>query len=65
MRTAEQARALAHGADGVVVGSALVEAVRTSLGADGKADGETVAAVTGLVRTLADGVAARAGRYRR
>ena len=32
VRTAEQARAIAQGADGVVVGSALVEAVRKSLG---------------------------------
>ena len=32
VRTAEQARAIAEGADGVVVGSALVEAVRKSLG---------------------------------
>src|SRR5487761_2087240 len=36
VRTAEQARAIAENADGVVVGSALVEAVRTSLGPDGK-----------------------------
>ncbi len=56
VRTAEQARALALGADGVVVGSALVEAVRNNLGTDGKATAKAVAAVTGLVRALADGV---------
>ena len=56
VRTAEQARALALGADGVVVGSALVEAVRASLGADGKATGKAEAAVSGLVRALAEGV---------
>ena len=56
VRTAEQARAIAANADGVVVGSALVEAVRTSLGGDGKPTPATVASVAGLVRALADGV---------
>jgi tryptophan synthase alpha chain len=56
VRTAEQARAIAANADGVVVGSALVEAVRTSLGGDGKPTPAMVAAVAGLVRALADGV---------
>jgi tryptophan synthase alpha chain len=56
VRTAEQARAIAQTGDGVVVGSALVEAVRQSLGADGKATKTTVASVTDLVRALADGV---------
>ena len=37
VRTAEQVRAIAQGADGVVVGSALVDTVRKHLGADGKA----------------------------
>ena len=56
VRTAEQARAFAEAADGVVVGSALVDTVRQHLGAEGKATAETVAAVAGLVRALADGV---------
>ena len=56
VRTAEQARAIAQGADGVVVGSALVEAVRNSLGPDGKATAATVTSVADLVRTLAEGV---------
>jgi tryptophan synthase alpha chain len=56
VRTAEQARAIAQGADGVAVGSALVEAVRKSLGANGKATAVTVAAVGDLVRGLAEGV---------
>jgi len=43
-------------ADGVVVGSALVEAVRSSLDADGKAIGDTVDTVTALVAALAEGV---------
>ena len=36
VKTAEQARAIAAGADGVVVGSALVDALRQSLDSDGK-----------------------------
>jgi tryptophan synthase alpha chain len=58
VRTAEQARGIAEGADGVVVGSALVEAVRSSLGPDGKPAAKTVTAVTDLVRALAEGVRA-------
>ncbi len=70
VRTAEHARAIAQGADGIVVGSALVEAVRKSLGADGRPTPATVAAVADLVRALAGGVrgarrsAARAVRAR-
>jgi len=56
VRTAEQARAIAQTGDGVVVGSALVEAVRQSLDANGKATKATVASVTELVLALADGV---------
>ena len=40
VRTAEHARAIAAGADGVVVGSALVDALRQSLDADRQGDGE-------------------------
>jgi tryptophan synthase alpha chain len=54
VRTAEQARAIGQYADGVVVGSALVEAVRNSLSQDGKA--APAIAVADLVRVLADGV---------
>jgi len=62
VRTAAHARAIAEGADGVVVGSALVEAVRQSLGPDAKPTSTTVAAVTDLARALAEGVrAARVG----
>ena len=56
VRTAEQVRAIAQGADGVVVGSALVDTVRKHLGADGKATADTVTAVADLVRALASGV---------
>ena len=62
VRTAAHARAIAEGADGVVVGSALVEAVRQSLGPESKPTAATVAAVTDLVRALAEGVqSARVG----
>jgi tryptophan synthase alpha chain len=60
VKTPEHALAIAKGADGVVVGSALVEAVRTSLDAEGKATMGTVAAVAGLVKPIADAV--RSGR---
>jgi tryptophan synthase alpha chain len=56
VRTAEHAAALAAGADGVVVGSALVSALRTSLDQDDKATPRTIGAVTGLVAELARGV---------
>ena len=56
VRTAKQARAIAQGAEGVVVGSALVNAVKDSLGRNGKATARTVKAVTGLVAELAKGV---------
>jgi len=56
VKTAEQARAIAEGADGVVVGSALVDAMFKSLDKTGKAGAGTVNAVTQLVSTLAQGV---------
>jgi tryptophan synthase alpha chain len=58
VKTAEQAAVIGHAADGVVVGSALVSAVRASLDADGKATKTTVSAVTDLVAELARGVRA-------
>ncbi len=61
VKSAEQAQAIAAGADGVVVGSALVSAVLSSLDDAGSATNETVPAVLSLVRELADGVRAAAG----
>ena len=52
VRTPEQARQIATGADGVVVGSALVNAVGDSLDPAGKATGNTVPDVLNLVRKL-------------
>jgi tryptophan synthase alpha chain len=56
VRTAKQARAIAEGAEGVVVGSALVDAIRESLDKNGKATAKTVKAVTSLVSELAKGL---------
>ncbi|WP_293857868.1 tryptophan synthase subunit alpha [uncultured Alsobacter sp.] len=56
VKNAETAEAIARGADGVVVGTALVEAVRTSLDADGKATDKTPGAVAALVSDIAAGV---------
>jgi tryptophan synthase alpha chain len=58
VRSAEQARAIAENADGVVVGSALVDALRGSLDKAGKGGPATVKAVTDLVSQLAEGVRA-------
>ena len=56
VKTPEDAIAIAKGADGVVVGSALVDRVRLSLDSDGKATEKTVSAVTSLVAELAAGI---------
>ncbi len=60
VKTAAQAREISEGADGVVVGSALVNTVRDSLDGDGAATEDTVPAVLSLVRELAGGVRDRA-----
>jgi tryptophan synthase alpha chain len=56
VKTAADAATIAESADGVVVGSALVERVRLSLDAEGKATEKTVSAVTSLVEELAGGI---------
>jgi len=56
VRSAAQAAAIAAGADGVVVGSALVSALKASLDGNDKATAKTVRAVTDLVAELARGV---------
>jgi len=60
VRTAEQAAGIASGADGVVVGSALVNTIKESLDGNGTATDTTVANVLKLVGELAQGV--RQGR---
>ncbi len=62
VRTAEQAAAIAAGADGVVVGSALVGALKDSLDRDDKATAKTVTVVVDLVAALARGVRGNADK---
>ena len=59
VKTPEQAKALARGADGVVVGSALVSAIENSLGPDHKATAKTVPAVLDLAASLSRAVHGR------
>jgi tryptophan synthase alpha chain len=56
IRTPEAARGIAQNADGAVVGTALVDALRASLDKEGRATAETVDAVADLVAALAQGV---------
>jgi tryptophan synthase alpha chain len=56
IRTPEAAHDIAQHANGAVVGSALVDALRASLDAEGRATGKTVSAVVDLVASLAHGV---------
>jgi tryptophan synthase alpha chain len=58
VKTAQDAAQIAAYADGVVVGSSLVERVRLSLDAEGNATNKTVSAVTDLVAELAGGIRA-------
>ena len=53
VRTGDQAKALAKGADGVVVGSALVQAIEKSLDSAGHPTAGTVSAVLNMVKELA------------
>ncbi len=57
VRTGEQAKAISKGADGVVVGSAIVTAIAESLDSDGQATGKTVSSVLNLVNGLAEALA--------
>lgn len=58
VRTGEQARAIARGADGVVVGSAIVSAIEKSLGSKGEPTGKTCESVSQLVRELSSALSA-------
>ena len=58
VKTAEHARLIGASADGVVVGTAIVNRVAGSLSPEGKAGPDTVKAVTSLVNELAEGVRA-------
>ena len=52
VRTPEQVREMAGGADAVVVGTALVTKLKESLGPDGRAGPSTIAGVLDLVKSL-------------
>jgi tryptophan synthase alpha chain len=56
IRTPDAARAIAERANGAVVGTALVDALRGSLDSEGRATGKTVSAVAELAASLAQGV---------
>lgn len=56
VKTAEQARVIGAAADGVVVGTAIVNAVANVLGADGRKTADPAEAVATLVGGLAQGV---------
>jgi tryptophan synthase alpha chain len=56
IRTPDAARAIAERANGAVVGTALVDVLRGSLDAEGRATAKTVGAVADLAASLAQGV---------
>ena len=56
IRTPEAARAIASHANGAVVGTALIDVLKTSLDANGKATANTVSAVADFTSALAAGV---------
>jgi tryptophan synthase alpha chain len=56
IKTPDQAAAVARHADAAVVGSAIVDRVKASLDADGKATPDLVPGVMAFIKTLADGV---------
>jgi tryptophan synthase alpha chain len=56
VKTPENAAAIAAGADGVVVGSALISALKATLTADDRPTPASVGAVTGLVASLSHAV---------
>ena len=56
VKNAQTAASLAAHADGVVVGSALIDALKNSLDAQNRATGTTLTAVTSLVSDIAHGV---------
>ena len=56
VKSAQTAAAIAAHADGVVVGTALIDALKNSLDANGRATPASVGAVSALVREIASGV---------
>jgi tryptophan synthase alpha chain len=62
VKSGAHAAAVAKGADGVVVGSALIDALKKTLDAEDRATSRSVEAVTTLVRELSEGVRSVAKR---
>ena len=56
IRTPDAARGIAEAANGAVVGSALIDALRATLDSEGRATAKTVPAVADLAAALAQGV---------
>ena len=56
IRTPDAARGIAQAANGAVVGSALIDALRATLDSEGRATAKTVPAVADLAAALAQGV---------
>jgi tryptophan synthase alpha chain len=56
IRTPDAARGIAQAANGAVVGSALIDALRATLDSEGRATAKTVPAVADLATALAQGV---------
>lgn len=56
VKNAESAARIAAHADGVVVGSAIIDVLKASLDSEGRATGSTVAKVSELVAELSEGV---------
>ena len=59
VKTPAQAKALGNAADGVVVGSAIVNRIKDSLDADGRPTGQTVPSTLDLVQDLANALRER------
>src|SRR5215218_7603787 len=62
VKSGAHAAAVAQGADGVVVGSALIDVLRGTLDTEDRATAGTIGAVTKLVKELSDGVRSVAKR---
>jgi tryptophan synthase alpha chain len=58
VRSGPQAKAISKGADGVVVGSAIVSAIEKTLGSKGEPTKDTRERVTALVRELSSALTA-------
>lgn len=56
IKTKEQAAKIGHAADGVVVGSAIVNAISSTLDEEGRVKGDAVKAASDLVKQLSEGV---------